>query len=150
MWGRFRDLLGKLPEAAGNTFGSEVTYVFVPEAATDEDVSTGDQQAILASSSKPESCQLCVFSGATAPTGANGIFELEYNANGLDLDSVSWTRIIRGTVTAGQKGVTFDKEDFTTLIIPRRSLLRLNLDQVGSTVAGQNWYIFLFTKRLLI
>lgn len=132
----------------GGKLSSIHTYVWVPDAEFDADVATGDAQGIHHHSGPAaEECVKLIIEFETAPTGAAITIELEYGDTN-DLDTVaSWTRIVLGTLAISAKTVEITSFDVST--IPLDRLIRMNVDQVGSTIAGQNGSIHLEVRRPL-
>jgi hypothetical protein len=143
-----------LPLAGGTMTGpitgafSEHTYPFVPDAAQGEDIIVGDQQGILHHSGDQEETVTAVYlDSETAPTGASLIIELEYGDTD-DLDTVgAWTRIDLVTLTATNKSVKDSSPTQATL--PANRLIRLNVDQVGSTLTGADAAVHMKVLRKL-
>jgi hypothetical protein len=117
----------------GDHTHSEHTYVFVPDAAVGADVETGDAQGKHHHSGDNAATVTAGYLDAeTAPTGADMIAQLEYGDTD-DLDTVaSWTQIALVTLPAGSKSV----KALLSVALPANRLIRFNVDQVGSTVAG--------------
>jgi hypothetical protein len=132
----------------GGKLSSIHTYVWVPDAEFNADVSTGGAQGIHHHSGPTaEICVKLIIEFETAPTGADVIIELEHGDTN-DLDTVaSWTRLVLGTLPASAKTVEITSFDVST--IPLDRLIRMNVDQVGSTVAGQNGSVHLEVRRPL-
>lgn len=155
--GDIDDALDQLAERvddleAGTGLYSVVDYVFFPQAAPDADIETGDSQDWHRSGPSAETIVAIYTDCLTAPTGANALFELEY-ADGEDWDTASWpagggAQIEEVTHTAGAKSIKSTSSAGNS--IPADRLIRLNINQVGSTVAGQNAKITLRVKRPLI
>jgi hypothetical protein len=127
---------------------SEHTYVFLPDAAKGADIAVGNQQGILHHSGDQEEMVTAVYlDSEAAPTGANLIVVLEYGDTD-NLDTVgSWTTIDTVTLTATNKSVKDSTPTQATL--PANRLIRMNVDQVGSTVAGADAAVHMKVKRKL-
>ena len=132
----------------GGKLSSIYTHLWKPDAAVGVDVATGDAQGRHRHSGPAaEECVKLIIDFETAPTGADVIVELEHGDTN-DLDTVaSWTRLVLGTLPAGSKTVEITSFDVST--IPLDRLIRMNVDQVGSTVAGQNAAVHLEVRRPL-
>ena len=84
----------------------------------------------------------------TAPTGQAATIQLEYGDTD-DLDTVSsWTEIDAVSHADGAK--TIITTTFTNASIPANRLIRMNVDQVGSTVAGKNLTVHMQVLRPLV
>lgn len=130
------------------------TYSFLPDAAQGDDVELGDQQGKLhLSGESEETVVLTLVHAETAPTGASLDIELEYVSTATDneywdLDKVTgWTTIDTVSLPIGHKSVL--DETPTVATIPARRLIRLNVDQIGSTVAGKDASVDLRVRRVL-
>lgn len=126
------------------------TYVFVPDAGAGSDVSTGDGQGIHHhSGDNDETVVGWYIDSETAPTGDSLDIQLEFG-NTDDLDTVaSWTEIDAEVLAAGSKTVKLTGS-FTNGTITANRLIRMNVDQVGSTVPGKDVAIHLVVKRPLV
>ncbi|KKN62502.1 hypothetical protein LCGC14_0511180 [marine sediment metagenome] len=126
------------------------TYVFVPDAAKGVDIAIGDQQSIVHhSGDNNETVIAWGIDAETAPTGASLNIQLEFG-NTDDLDDVaSWTEIDAEVLAISAKSVKFTGS-FTNATITANRLIRMNVDQVGSTVAGQDGSVWLRVKRPLV
>ncbi len=127
------------------------TYVFPADADLDEDVAVGDQQGGFNHHSydSAETVKRIITEFETAPTGADAKIQLEY-ADGEDWDTLAWgTEIDLITHAAGQKTV-ITTSGFTNASIPANRSVRMNVDQVGSTVAGKNLTVHVEVLRPLV
>jgi len=133
------------------TLYSVHTYVFVPDAAFDADVATGDQQGIVHhSGDNNETVIAWGIDEPTVSTGAALKIQLEFG-NTDDLDTVaSWTEIDIDDLPVGTKSVQFAVGVVTNSTITANRLIRMNVDQVGSTIAGANASVWLRVKRPLV
>lgn len=127
------------------------TYVFPASAALNRNVTVGDQQGgfVHHSYDSAETVKRIVTEFGTAPTGQDAIIQLEYGDTD-DMDTVgSWTEIELQTHTDGAKTVSATS-GFTNATIPANRVIRMNLDQRGSTVKGQNLTAHLQVLRPLV
>lgn len=126
---------------------SQHTYVFIPDAAFNADVVTGDAQGVHHhSGDATETVVAWYIDFETAPTGATIIIQLEY-ADTDDLDTAAvWTEIDREALPISAGSVKFTG-GFTNATIPANRLIRMNIDQIGSTAAGQNGAVHLLVER---
>ncbi len=147
-WILLRKLEAKLPKG-GRLVRFEHQYVFTANAGVGADVATGDHQGTPhITSSKQEFCLELYTHFEVAPTGADAIVQIEFS-NSDDFETAStWMEVARVNHTAGQK--TVRHTTFTTRLIPRKRWLVSNVDQVGSTLAGQEASAHLRTERLFI
>ncbi len=126
------------------------TYVFVADADLDDDVATGDNQMghFHHSYDAAETVKRIITEFETAPTGQAATIQLEYGDTD-DLDTVSsWTEIDAVSHADGAK--TIITTTFTNASIPANRLIRMNVDQVGSTVAGKNLTVHMQVLRPLV
>jgi hypothetical protein len=80
----------------------------------------------------------------TAPTGAALLFDINYSTDNSSYSTIWSTQANRLTIAAGAKSGT--TTTFNTTAVAADSFLSIDIDQVGSTVAGQDIVVELWIE----
>lgn len=117
-----------------------IPFTFIPFDAGDDAVVGTDLCAELIAPEAIEIVEAFAYS-KFPPTGADAIFDI--NVNGTSIWNITQANRIR--IAAGANEAT-PVSSFDTVTVAKNANITIDMDQIGSTFAGQSYSVFLHTR----